>query len=430
RSLVGLDPRLRVFIEDELVLPDSSERNSVAEEVALRKPGITRETIDALIDRRLLRRDERDGPARIELAHDVLIDPVRRSGELRHAREGEQQAQRQAQEAFERVQRERRQKFLRGLSIAGAFALIFGVIAVVSAIIATRKSNEARQILASVALMASAKEEAEGRPQIALAYVAYAARTDPENGNARRRLIDRLLNTTWPLPLAVLQHDRPVTWAEFDESGKRVLTLTDDGTVNTWSSDPPRAPVHRLAGPAAFARFASNRSALVVTPKGTIELWDPISGQRVSAFGGADDVITAAALSPDARLIAGGDGHGHLHLWRPLSADQPPLTKEAQLTSIAIVQFSDDGQRLLTAGGGDAVVWQLPALTPVRLEGQQGHIQSADFSFDDTKLVTTYDNGTARLWDITGAGTGQERPRRGRAPATVMAYATLTHDGA
>src|SRR5262249_5424605 len=183
RSLVGLDPRLRVFIEDELVLPDSSERNSVAEEVALRKPGITRETIDALIDRRLLRRDERDGPARIELAHAVLIDPVRRSGELRHAREGEQQAQRQAQEAFERVQRERRQKFLRGLSIAGAFALIFGVIAVVSAIIATRKSNEARQILASVALMASAKEEAEGRPQIALAYVAYAARTDPENGN-------------------------------------------------------------------------------------------------------------------------------------------------------------------------------------------------------------------------------------------------------
>ncbi|HYT67307.1 MAG TPA: hypothetical protein VEL51_12855, partial [Vicinamibacterales bacterium] len=136
RSIAGLDPRVQIFIEDELVLPDSSERNSAAEEVALRKPGITRDTLDELIDRRLLRRDERDGPARIELAHDVLIDPVRRSGELRRAREAEQHASREAAEKFEELQRARRQRFLLMLSIAGAFALIFGVIAAVSAFIA------------------------------------------------------------------------------------------------------------------------------------------------------------------------------------------------------------------------------------------------------------------------------------------------------
>jgi hypothetical protein len=84
RSLVGMTPGARFFIEDKL-LTKGGFRDSVALENALSEGGIglTRQQLDLLVNRRLLRIDDRLGQQRVELTHDLLLEPARASREIR-----------------------------------------------------------------------------------------------------------------------------------------------------------------------------------------------------------------------------------------------------------------------------------------------------------------------------------------------------------
>ncbi len=72
---------VRRFIEDRL-LTRSGHRSNVALEDAIATDGVTREDLDRLVLRRLLRSEERLGALCVELAHDVLTTPVRAAGTL------------------------------------------------------------------------------------------------------------------------------------------------------------------------------------------------------------------------------------------------------------------------------------------------------------------------------------------------------------
>jgi hypothetical protein len=81
-SVRGLGSGVRTLIEEQL-LTVTGFRDSEAVENALATPGVTPETIDALVERRLIRREARDGQTRIELTHDVLTPVVRQSRDQR-----------------------------------------------------------------------------------------------------------------------------------------------------------------------------------------------------------------------------------------------------------------------------------------------------------------------------------------------------------
>jgi hypothetical protein len=85
-SFDGLDPAVRGFVEEKLVTA-SGFRNAVAFETALEAPGITRQSLDTLIQRRLLRVEHSDDTLRIELTHDVLTHQVKKSREERRQKE-------------------------------------------------------------------------------------------------------------------------------------------------------------------------------------------------------------------------------------------------------------------------------------------------------------------------------------------------------
>jgi len=105
RALADQPAGVRRVIEDEL-LTESGYRESLAEERvsrALAAAGAAPEALATLIDRRLLRIEERLDVRRVELTHDVLCGVVRGSRDLRHAREAREEAERQlaAQQARE-----------------------------------------------------------------------------------------------------------------------------------------------------------------------------------------------------------------------------------------------------------------------------------------------------------------------------------------
>lgn len=100
RTLADQPPGVRAFIEDEL-LTDSGYRESIAEE-RVRKgfaaAGAPAEALAQLVDRRLLRVEERLDVRRVEFTHDVLCGIVRASRDVRQEREARAAEERRRQE--------------------------------------------------------------------------------------------------------------------------------------------------------------------------------------------------------------------------------------------------------------------------------------------------------------------------------------------
>jgi tetratricopeptide (TPR) repeat protein len=83
QGFAGLDVKVRYFVEDRL-LTAAGYRDSCALDNALAEPGVSEAAIQTLVDRRILRREERGGLVRIELIHDVLALVAKESRDTRH----------------------------------------------------------------------------------------------------------------------------------------------------------------------------------------------------------------------------------------------------------------------------------------------------------------------------------------------------------
>jgi tetratricopeptide (TPR) repeat protein len=114
RALADVGEGMRLFIEEQL-LTSAGFRDSRALADALAQPGVTREAIDRLIERRLLRLEERLGTLRIELAHDVLTPVIRQQRDLRRESQAAQVRAEAAEAAarHERAQREEQERLAR-----------------------------------------------------------------------------------------------------------------------------------------------------------------------------------------------------------------------------------------------------------------------------------------------------------------------------
>ena len=174
RSVSDLPVEVRSFIEERL-LTVSGFRDSVALENALNLPGITKDSINQLVERRLLRREDRSGVQRLELTHDLLTGVVRASRDQRHQREEAEKAraallqeQERARLALEEAQEEeKRQRDKRELKRSRSALVVFalltlaaiaGLVGAIHSRSETQKANRNEQ---------AARQEAERQAKIA-----------------------------------------------------------------------------------------------------------------------------------------------------------------------------------------------------------------------------------------------------------------------
>ncbi|WP_139351389.1 ATP-binding protein [Rhodanobacter sp. B05] len=125
RALADQPDGVRRVIEDEL-LTESGYRESLAEErviKALAAAGATPDTLATLVNRRLLRIEERLDMRRVELTHDVLCSVVVASRNLRQEREARDATQRQLAMQQEREAATHR-ALLRARMVAGVCAVL------------------------------------------------------------------------------------------------------------------------------------------------------------------------------------------------------------------------------------------------------------------------------------------------------------------
>jgi tetratricopeptide (TPR) repeat protein len=149
RALADQPAAVRRIIEDQL-LTASGYRENIAEErlvSALAAAGAAPETLAVLVNRRLLRIEERLDVRRVELTHDVLCGVVKASRDLRHERE--------KGEATERLLAEQRARELaarhalvRARQVASVCAVlaIAAVFAAVLAYLSTQRAHRAERL--------------------------------------------------------------------------------------------------------------------------------------------------------------------------------------------------------------------------------------------------------------------------------------------
>jgi len=133
RTLADQPAGVRRVIENEL-LTESGYRESLAEErviKALNAAGAAPDALATLVNRRLLRIEERLDMRRVELTHDVLCSVVLSSRKLRHEREARDEAQRQLAAQQEREAATHR-ALLRARTVASVCVVLM-VIAVAGA---------------------------------------------------------------------------------------------------------------------------------------------------------------------------------------------------------------------------------------------------------------------------------------------------------
>jgi hypothetical protein len=171
RALADQPPAVRRIIEDEL-LTASGFRENVAEERLLShfaQAGAAAGTLALLVNRRLLRIEERLDIRRVELTHDVLCAVVKSSRDQRHEREAREATERLLAEQHARELAARRAA-ARARQVASGCVLL-AIVAVAAAALAYFSSVRARRAEHEAQETRVLADQARGQAEQLLGYL-------------------------------------------------------------------------------------------------------------------------------------------------------------------------------------------------------------------------------------------------------------------
>jgi WD40 repeat protein len=163
-----------------------------------------------------------------------------------------------------------------------------------------------------------------------------------------------------------------VNWADFSPDGLRVVTACDDNTARIWTLNNSNSTYLTLSGHEGFVKTAvfdqAGQRVLTASFDYTAKIWDATSGQRLLTLAPHPDGVNAAAFSPDGKVVATGCLDGSIWLW-----DTSKIDKDGRV--------------------------QQPAMF-ARHAGTKPRVNSVAFNADGTRLLTTSDDHTAKIWEV------------------------------
>ncbi len=240
--LDGLDSNDRIFIEDRLVTASGFRSTVPVEDAEI--AGLDSDEIEVLVNRRLIRREDRLGTPHIELTHDVLTGVVARSRNSRKKLEDIAEEQRlREQEAKE----ERRQQDLIRAKRARYFftfvSLVISVLAVGLAL-SRKKVREEKQLAEGRSLALNSIEAVGDNQELGLLLAIEAAMIEfkhGDSGNVSPEIMSALqtaIRESW-IRKRFEGHYSDVYSVDFHPEGKLLLTGSSwrDASARIWTLD-------------------------------------------------------------------------------------------------------------------------------------------------------------------------------------------------
>ena len=306
RSLADQPAGVRRVIEDEL-LTDSGFRENIAEERLLKRfqaAGAAPEALSTLVNRRLLRIEERLDVRRVELTHDVLCGVVKTSRDQRQEREARETAERVLEE-----QRERARAARHALRRARAVALgciLLAALALSAALFAYVSAERARRAERLALQNRALAEQARNHAEHLLGYLADDFERQLESFGQLKLIAEftqRQIDYFHSLPAALRSPETirygALALIEHAET-LRELGDYDTGIRNLHEAMGLLAQLRRGAHPAAATEIALGRAdtarCLIVTVR------DPTAGLKACHHAVA--LLRPIAMRPGASVAA------------------------------------------------------------------------------------------------------------------------------
>jgi WD40 repeat protein len=207
----------------------------------------------------------------------------------------------------------------------------------------------------------------------------------------------------------------PVEWTALSPDGMLIATVSTDRTIQLWDLRSGEA-LSTLVGhdDDVFSVSFDPSSRLLVTSSvdHTARIWDARAGQRAAVFRAGHDGVEFADVSADGSRLALAGADGTLDV-----RDAKTGTALAALPgAYGCARFTRDGARVLLPireAKAAAVVEVATGRRTLELRCHTDAVIWAEFSPDETVIVTAAADGTARLWDASS----------GRAVRTLAGHA-------
>jgi WD40 repeat protein len=444
RSFNGLNPLARVFVEDRLLTSDGF-RTIAALDAAIHS-GLGGD-MEALVNRRLIRTEERLGLPHLELTHDVLTKIAFSSRKERQERQrrAEDDRRKASEESARRAQLARTRLLLLIVGAAGLVCLGLAVFAF-NSLAAARKAEAFAKSAESVAkkaeiasnVAANIADQERRRTEKALNDTTLAeeaarkAQTASESANSSLKEVQRLTRNTSDigaksqLSLLLSVHASAVN-------------MKVDGSNSLGPIDVIRQQLRTTGGlpllghdaATGAAAFSADRQWLATaSADGRIRLWnvdDFHSSGRSILVGEHRGLIRGLAFSPDSKWLASGGAAGSIRFWRIAAkgATPGPLFDHSAFGRVLTIAFSPNGQWFVFGTEkGHVCVWKMSADGPAEascdvgkqekpvnkvLFSEKGRWLATAQILDDTDAAFT---ASISLWDASDATFPNRVPKR------------------
>ncbi len=354
-----------------------------------------------------------DGPAGVEIFHDVLAPSIR----AWCVRQSEARLRREKREAEDRARRERRRaRIFRSVAAAAIALLVIAIGAFLYAESQRSQANHARSIAESGQLAAQAQADfqsgAVGRGSL-LSIEAY--RTAP-TAHARDELM-HALEASRRMVAYFSGQAGPVTDVAYSPDGQTLASASADGTVALWDIRSGQR-TRTLRGPTDFVESAAfspdGHELAAASLDGAVYVWRVADGQPLRRLTSDGKPVDSVAFNPSGTIVAGGSTDGRITLWAADGGDRlGTLRSHGVIYSVA---FSPAGNLLASgSGGGRVSLWDVATGSRRRvLDGRSGAVYDVAFSPDGSTLAAGNADRSTGLWDVaTGRRLRVLRGQRG-----------------
>lgn len=206
----------------------------------------------------------------------------------------------------------------------------------------------------------------------------------------------------------------PLNDAVLSADGWTLATIGDDGMVRVFAL--PEGRLEQAFGPVADWRAValSPDARMVAAGEGAnIRLWDVPTGTLLRVMEGhwKDETqeewlghrgeVTALAFSPDGTILASGAEDATLAFWE-VATGQVLWNSSPHWAGLKKVVFSADGTMLLSASADTkARSWRATGGKNLgTFEGHIGSVNSVAFGAEANTLLSAGDDGTVRVWNM------------------------------
>jgi WD40 repeat protein/tetratricopeptide (TPR) repeat protein len=202
-----------------------------------------------------------------------------------------------------------------------------------------------------------------------------------------------------------------ITGVVFSPDGRWLATTSNDDDARLWEVGNPLAVPHILKGhessPTQDVAFSQDSRWLATRAVDTVRLWDitnPVTATRTFT---TVNGIAAVSLSADGRWLAARDRYDVTSLWNISDPNSKPHVSIGT-SSGSEVDFSADGRWFAVADKTYFGLWSIAGPGPAvlvleRFEERLSdtHVPGIAFSPDGHWFVTSGQDGSVDLWDIT-----------------------------